>query len=1155
MAPAANTSGMECEVFLSFRGPDTRNNFTSCLYHDMVEKGIRVFKDDEELRISQQIGGNLLRALDDTQIYIPIFSKGFASSVWCLREVAHMVDCTSKSDGKKEILPIFFDVEPDDVKLKTNLYRDALFEHEKKYSSREVKGWEDALVEVPTRVGWKLEGEGYGELIKLIVREVLLKLKVKNRPLPDHLVETDDLKHLEKLLDVDSDDHVRFVILHGMGGIDMQKKLLSETLGSNSAQEIYDTNGGIDHIMGGLGKKKVLLVVDNVVEKKQLENLAGSWDWFGCGSRIIVTVRDIRTIRNEDNQMQPSHYMEYLVKEMPLHLAIQLFSKHAFRDGIPPETYYKFSNEVVSSIGRLPLTLEVVGSLFANTVRSKWDETLEDLKQVPSSDVRQTLMISINKLKDEEKAIFLDIACFCIGEDKTYAEYMWYNINYSPHSAIDDLLLMSLIKIDENNKFRMHDEVRDLGRYIVKKHNFEDRGERTWVRIDVNTLDILRSNKEKQAVRALSLDISHELTPEELACVPQLIFLGGERMKLVGDFENLLHNLRWLSWHHCPPDLLVKNLHLVNLVVLDLSWSNITNDWGGWLQIKMATKLKVLDLTSCKDLTKTPDFSEFGKLEKLILAWCEKLSTIDSSIAKPFKFPETIGNLKSLMKFEIQGHSNINQLPHSIGSLTNLMHLRLRECQSLYKLPDSIGELESLVELDLESSGISVIPDSIGKLKRLKFLRVAHTQIHTLPCALGRVETLNFLDASFCQHLIDEIPWEMWSLPRLKILDLDGTPISSVPKKISGFSSLQMLQITSYRLCPLPNLPSSLKRLVVKAGEFPVLPDLSGLLHLDHLEVCRRHPIITFWSADEVISPWKDAQSIHQLPRGLSTLKLGWIPQLPDFSDFKSLLCLSVCGYPMPHLPVLEYSESLRELEISWCESLERTPDLSCLKRLQKLQLSDLPQLIEIPGLGEVESLKFLHITACHKINKLPKLLKLKKLKHLKLDGCGDMSAVEGLKEFNLLEKVEIEHCVSLKRLRDESASPNRRPRHKCCCSALCGLGIRVPTSTRPHGMALQLDGIVDHVSTVMGRRSKVTHPLVMRWTRTAVEGVAGEEQGDCFVGGGMDEDDGRKCCSWLGDTHRKGVMGKTQFERNPSFNTRGFCGNQRVSIPTRLVH
>jgi len=182
---------------------------------------------------------------------------------------------------------------------------------------------------------------------------------------------------------------------------------------------------------------------------------------------------------------------------MPFDLAIQLFSKHAFRSDTPPEDCYKFSEKVVSSVGRLPLTLEVVGSLFASTARSEWDETLEDLKQAPCTDVRQTLMISINKLDDIEKAIFLDIACFCSGEKKTYADYMWRNSGYSSRSVIDVLLLMSLIKIDEDNRFWMHDEVRDLGRYIVKKDNVEDAGKRIWVSIDENTLDILRSNEVK----------------------------------------------------------------------------------------------------------------------------------------------------------------------------------------------------------------------------------------------------------------------------------------------------------------------------------------------------------------------------------------------------------------------------------------------------------------------------------------------------------------------------------------------------------------------------------------------------------------------------------------------------------------------------------
>ncbi|XP_048141207.1 disease resistance protein L6-like [Rhodamnia argentea] len=624
MVPATDTSGREFEVFLSFRGSDTRNNFTSCLYRDMVEKGIRVFKDDEELRVGEKIE-KLLKALSDSQIYIPIFSEDFASSAWCLRELTRMVDCTSKSDGKKEILPLFFDVKPEDVKSRTGLYSKALskLEKEKKYDPDEVHRWRDALREVATRVGWRREGKEYGELIGLIVREVQLKLTGKDRSLPVHFVETDDLEDIVELLDADSHDHVLFVIINGIGGIgkstlasvifnrfrskfshssfledvqshdllDMQKKLLSETLGSTSAQEIYDTNDGIDRIRRGLGDKKVLVVVDNVDEKKQLTNLAGSCDWFGPGSRIIVTVRDKSKIEHEEMQMRPSNYLPHPIKEMPLDRAIQLFNKHAFRSDTPPEDCSDLSAKVVSSIGRLPLTLEVVGSLFAGTGKSEWEKTLKDLIQVPHGDIRKTLMISIDKLDPERKNIFLDIACFCVGEDESYASYMWDDCEYSPQSAIRVLRLMSLIKIDENNKFWMHDELRYLGRYIVKEKNFKDAGKRTWVWIDEQTSRILRSDKEKPAVQALSLGITHDLTPEELAHFPELTFLGGERMNFIGDFKDSLPNLRWLSWRHCPLNLTATNLCPVGLVVLDLSESNITHDWVGWSQIEVPAHL------------------------------------------------------------------------------------------------------------------------------------------------------------------------------------------------------------------------------------------------------------------------------------------------------------------------------------------------------------------------------------------------------------------------------------------------------------------------------------------------------------------------------------------------------------------------------------
>lgn len=156
---------------------------------------------------------------------------------------------------------------------------------------------------------------------------------------------------------------------------------------------------------------------------------------------------------------------------------------------------------------------------------------------------------------------------------------------------------------------------------------------------------------------------------------------------------------------------------------------------------------------------------------------------------------------------------------------------------------------------------------------------------------------------------------------------------------------------------------------MILAAEFPVLPDLSSLVHLHHLEVRKQR--MTFWIPNEVTSPWKDVQSINRLPLSLSTLKLHSILQLPDIFYFQSLSVLSISECLMPCLP-----------------------DLSCLKRLQELWLSNFPELAEILGLGELESLKFLYITMCDVIRKLPNLSRLKNLLCLELKHCAKLRAV-----------------------------------------------------------------------------------------------------------------------------------------------------------------
>ncbi|XP_048133972.1 disease resistance protein L6-like [Rhodamnia argentea] len=140
-------TGEEYQVFLSFRGPDTRYGFTDYLYHGLVNAGVRVFSDEDELRVGKVIGGNLLCAINNSMIYISIFSRTYAFSKWCLRELAHIIANVSKLKDRKSILPIFCDVELEDVKFKTPRYSDALLEHGNNYPD-EVKAWREALAEV-----------------------------------------------------------------------------------------------------------------------------------------------------------------------------------------------------------------------------------------------------------------------------------------------------------------------------------------------------------------------------------------------------------------------------------------------------------------------------------------------------------------------------------------------------------------------------------------------------------------------------------------------------------------------------------------------------------------------------------------------------------------------------------------------------------------------------------------------------------------------------------------------------------------------------------------------------------------------------------------------------------------------------------------------
>ncbi|KAK3430314.1 hypothetical protein EUGRSUZ_E01850 [Eucalyptus grandis] len=91
------SSEYDYEVFLSFRGPYTRTDIADYLYVSMIDVGIRAYRDYEELCTGEEISGQLLQAIQHSKISIPIFSKGYANSPWCLRDLVKMVE--SKNIG------------------------------------------------------------------------------------------------------------------------------------------------------------------------------------------------------------------------------------------------------------------------------------------------------------------------------------------------------------------------------------------------------------------------------------------------------------------------------------------------------------------------------------------------------------------------------------------------------------------------------------------------------------------------------------------------------------------------------------------------------------------------------------------------------------------------------------------------------------------------------------------------------------------------------------------------------------------------------------------------------------------------------------------------------------------------------------------------
>ncbi|XP_031270525.1 disease resistance-like protein DSC1 [Pistacia vera] len=924
------------DVFLSFRGEDTRNGFTSHLNAALCWKKIITFID-YELRRGDEISSSLLKAIEGSKISIVIFSKDYASSRWCLEELVKIMDCR-KMHGQI-VIPVFYHVYPSDVRKQSGTYGDAFANHEVRYRQKEemLQRWRSALTDAANLSGYHSNVLRYeSELVEMISKHTLKILNdmssIDNKKLIGAAMKIQEIKSLLS----DGPEEVCKVGIWGMGGIgkttlayavfkDISSKFEASCFSRNvrEASERGELSSLRQELLSSLlgdkcldirlkltkerlRRKRVLIVFDDVIDLKQIQELIGDLEYVGTGSRIIITTRDKHVLKN----CGLDGVNIYEVKGLDSDESLQLFKQHAFNQNhLINEDYMELSYRVINYTKGVPLALVVLGCFLLGREKLEWESALDELENSPNETIQTVLKISYDGLGHAEKELFLDIACFFEGWDKYLVGIL------SSHIGIRVLVDKALITISYKT-IRMHDLLQEMGREIVRQESIYTPGRRSrlWHHDDVYR--VLNKKMGTDTIRGLCFDMANikeiHLDPDSFSKMDNLRFLTVDKSKYddnnVYGFEGLefdFAELRCLSWKDYPCTSLPLKFSSENLAVLKMRRSNLKQLWTG---VKDLAHLKYIDLSFSYHLLKVPDLSAARNLESIILKDCERLVSLPIGIQS-----------KSLRDVILSGCSNLNTAPRissaikelssSIESPSRLVELNLRDCLRLESLPSNVCNLESLQQLDL--SGLSNLKFVLGIPCNIKQLYLDGTAIKELSSSIENASSLVRLSLRDCSNL-ESLPDDICKLKSLRYLCISGcTKVVRLPEDIGNLESLEELEATgnSGDCLRLESLPSSIRNLNLR------VLNLSGL---SYLKMVPEFPL-------KIEELYLDGTAIKELSSSIENASSLVRLSLRDCSNLESLPD-DICKL-----------KSLKYLCISNCSKLERLPEN--IKNLESLEV------------------------------------------------------------------------------------------------------------------------------------------------------------------------------------------------------------------------
>lgn len=962
------------DVYIHHYRPEPKI-WASFLYRSLRDRGLSVFLDTEELQAGSDIKAQVEVAIRSALVHIPIFSKNYAKSVWCLNELVLML----KSGAP--ILPVFWDVDPAEFCWCKGACGDAFREHESKgrYRKEQIEEWKTALHEVSKVRGWKLD-ENAGDKRRLLEEIVDTVIKVAKERLP--LAATEYKVGLHEAVEIfdrkmaefaqERQKNAKLVAIVGTGGSGkttlaehlfnvkrssfdascflsvrdasamgrlrvLQEKLLKELLHLDCA--IYKKSHGREILTSRFAtvrtSSRFLIVLDDIDHNDQVDDLLVK-DVLRTDSLIIITSRDSGLFRSRPEAI--------LYKMAPMHEshARKLFCMRAFHQCEPDQGFENLVDGFLRVCDGLPLLLKVCGALLCGkSDLNNWEFQLYRLSEVPNSDLEHKLQISYDALEKDEKLMLLAYEGLTESAQDAFLDICWLFDGWeweTVASIVGEVELETLSHIHlvtrDIDKVRMCYAALKISRKISKGLRITTTEELSLV---------LEQNQNVEEIKAIWLmdnKVRFELPAEKLDQMHRSlrILALGDWTVIKSTCNNRFESLRFLQAGNVP----LLPFNIANLDQLRLLQNGSGQEMGFSTAGTIPPTLRKLEM--CQ----THYYSGLDLTSQVVINLQNLRSLGLKEFVGLFMLPDKFKLLSQLTRLDLTGCSLL-KLPEALDQLSALEHLNLSYCRGLRKLPERLGELCCLTTLNLQfCTKLSQLPESFGMLDFLRILNLKGCRsLQTLPVSFGLLSSLEDLNLCGCTNL-RFLPRNFDLLPSLRALNL---------------KKCQNLLYLPYNIGNLPLISFKMK----KCSKLQSLPSSMGkLTSLQH----RYMSMNGCFALEELPEEFCQLNYTERLDLSCSTA----LKRLPDrLMDMASLTYLNLekCENIVDLPEGFGKLNSLRDLILNSCIRLENLcEDFEDLASLEKLMMRNCP-IIEGKWMDivvKIRSLKLADVTESWKL-------------------------------------------------------------------------------------------------------------------------------------------------------------------------------------------